>query len=171
LADPVVKEANDMLRWFGACVAAAACIALGFGFASAMGQRVRALEQLVRGLTLLQRRIVLLAEPMGEALRVLCDECVVFTDVLDHMDELPALAWDAALRGQRGLTEQDAAIVKRVIAESGMSGRDEQERIFQAGIEQLRAHEFEARAKAQKDTRLAKTLGVLAAVMILMLAL
>ncbi len=160
-----------MLKWIGVALSAAACVALGFGVANAVGARVRTLGELCRAMRLLSRRVTLLSEPMKEALDALRFESPVFGRVLSHMDEPPYTAWQIALKQQKELSEADAAIIARIAADSGKSGRAEQERIFEAGLELLEEREKSAREKAVNDKKLYRTLGILAAVVIILVSL
>ncbi len=160
-----------MLKWIGACLAASACVTLGFALASSLHARARALGEALRALRLLSRRISALSEPMRDALEALEGESPFLDKVLSAMREMPSIAWELALKNTRELNAQDAAVVLRIVAESGGAGRADQQGIYDAGLAQLGERERAARDKAANDARLCRTLGLIAAAVVLLLAI
>lgn len=160
-----------MLGWIGACSAAAACAALGFGLAASLRARVMALEDAIRALRLLSRRVVLLREPMLDAIGALGGESRLFALAAASGEGEPEAAFAAALRSLRALQPTDGAVILRLIRESCCAPAGDQAALYEAGIAQLEAHREAATASAATDVKLCRTLGVLAAALVLILAL
>lgn len=159
------------MKWLGVSLAALACMALGFGIGSLLGGRAKALNALVRSLRLLSMRVIQLHEPMEEALEELSGENEVFPLVLSYMADGPELAWEQALRSQHGLSSSDRAQIVRLMTASAGAGREEQERIFAVGLNQLAQKAQEAQQKNATDAKLYRTLGMLAGLAIVVLSI
>jgi|GEM_PF-6123941 len=155
----------------GPCLVGAAFVALGFGAASALSARATALGEAARALALLSRRVSLLYEPIADAVYALRDESPLLALAAEGHEHEPSAAFRNAFKRTRSLREGDAAIFLETLRCAGAASREEQPRVYAAGIDLLKTREDAANARARSDAKLYRTLGLLAAAAVLILSL
>lgn len=158
------------LKWVGVVAAMLGSVALGFALAITLGRRAKALDELVHALKLLESRVTHMQQPLSQAMQDLAQESTLF-QAAARADRPPQAAWAASLELSKGLNAQDRLVATRMISDSASAGREEQAGIYRAGIAQLETRLAQAKGQAAGDAKLYRTLGVLAAVAILVLAI
>jgi len=170
-----------MLKLIGAVMVFGSCAAFGFLVARQLALRPRQLLQLEQMLRVLETEIVYRSTPLPFALRHLAERfrgplADLFGQAAANLEEMDGadnrLCWERAVQQYRGalaLKEGDWAILLELAATLGRSDRLHQQRHIAAACAHLRAEEAMAREDQRRYEKMAKSLGVLTGLLVVLL--
>ncbi len=160
-----------------AALAAAGCALIGRACAMRCTRRADLLSALPQALLLLRIQMLDRATPTRKALGR--SACALFRELAAHMEDKDAAqAWrevrlQETCRGGRldCLQREDLAVLEDFFGGLGLSGRSEQEALFDAAIRAMTALGDEARKGGAEKNRLYTTLGLLVGLILAILLL
>jgi len=151
-------------------IASALC---GKALADGVRRRAKTLEAILEGLRILRVHMIILFEPVRDALQR--SECPIMVRVAEHMSNgtSAADAWTRAARqaSRRGgeidaLSREDRTVLDELFSHLGESGREEQEAMLNMAIESVEAQREGALNKAREADKLYLPLGLLTGLML-----
>lgn len=147
-----------MMRLLGATLVAAGCGWMGFRAAAALGCRVRALEDMADGLSLLAQEMELDEPPLPQLMERLVRRCrgpakLLFRDCRQALDRLEeedfSRAWRKLVAERRELGEEGRQALLPLGDILGRCGCEDQRR----GADSVRRRLTELAARAEEDRR------------------
>ena len=162
-----------MLRLLlGLCIAAG-CALCGHSLTGSARRRAQLLEELTRGLKLLKLHMTSMFEAVPHALSMSNSRLLEGIGAAMGPGISAAEAWGAVLRKERrtgglcdALLAEDIAVLDRLFAGLGESGRDAQELLLSEAAAALSESARSARERAEEAERLYTPLGLLAGLML-----
>lgn len=171
-----------MLKWIGAAMVMAAGTAYGFAQASRYARRPKELRQLSAALGTLETEIVYGLSPLPEALRRVSTAAAqpvagLFADAAARMDDRRAErtageCWTEAVHAAWPLTalrEPEKSSLLALAATLGATDRDDQVKHLRLAIAQLGVEEEAAREEGARFGKMWRSLGALAAALVVIL--
>ncbi|ABO67685.1 MULTISPECIES: stage III sporulation protein SpoIIIAB [Geobacillus] len=168
------------MKWFGALLIIAASTWLGFAAAHALYERPRQLRQLKAALRALEAEVMYGHTPLAEAsahiarqtATPVCELFFRFAETLRNEETSVVEAWEKSLQaswGKTALKQGELEVMKQFGATLGQYDRLTQQKQIALALAHLEREEEEAIDNQARYAKMAKSLGVLAGLLLVIL--
>lgn len=169
------------MKWIGIVLVLTTTTLIGFGYAKKYRERPRQLSQLINALQSLEAEIMYGLSPIKEVADHLSHQLAApiryfFITLIKGLNEKDgrslSVIWNEAVESywpRTALKATEKEIWKQFGQTLGQTDRDNQKKFIKLAISQLEHEEKEARLAQQQYEKMAKSLGVLGGILIVLL--